>query len=200
MKQPWPQIEHAASLPSPLRSINRGYPYDRTQVGLRSSGRGRTSGGRGARPKSSQSYRNRTLVMNRGSQTQTLGQSLLNSSDITMDDQAARLATNGPSLSTTSWVSRRDRHAQLINSSIYDKDFRQRHKAIEQTRQHQASGKDQREKLKIVQHLQAIAHKAVLAPAAQIRNTSPHEIMISDLRFEVQSGGSKLLRIRSKLR
>ena len=93
------------------------------------------------------------------------------------------------------WVTKHDRHMQLINTSIYDKDTQTRQKAIEETRRQKVLRRDQREKLKIERHLKGLASKsgkAVATPAV-------HEIVINGLRFHVLDGGSKLARILGKI-
>ena len=93
----------------------------------------------------------------------------------------------------TSWVSKRDRHMQLINSSVFDKEIGARSKAIENTRQQRASERNQREKQKLYKHLQSFAH--LTSPEA---DQSTHEINIGGLHFQVLDGGSKLRRVSSK--
>ena len=93
------------------------------------------------------------------------------------------------------YVTKNDRHMQLINTSIYDKDTQQRNKAIEETRQKKAMRKDQREKHKIQKHLRNDALRA----GANIASSTVHEITINGLRFHVIDGGSKLARIKGKI-
>lgn len=93
----------------------------------------------------------------------------------------------------TSWVSKRDRHMQLINSTIYDKDTENRDKAMRETRRKKAFQAQHIEKAKIQRHLQALNHdqpsdSSSLAPTA-------HKVYIKGLSFVVEDGGSKLLRI-----
>ena len=92
------------------------------------------------------------------------------------------------------WVTKHDRHMQLINTSIYDKESQTRQKAIEETRKQKALRRDQREKLKIERHLKVLRPNASQTSASSVA----HEILINGLRFQVLDGGSKLGRIRGK--
>lgn len=93
------------------------------------------------------------------------------------------------------WVTKRDRHMQLINSSIYEKETQQRNKGIEETRKQKMIRRDQREKRKIQRHLQTLHPPRIGATSASIA----HEMTIQGLRFHVLDGGSKLARIRRKI-
>ena len=92
------------------------------------------------------------------------------------------------------WVTKRDRHMQLINTSIYDKEIHARNKAIEDTRRQQALRRDRREKLKIQQHLNKITPQASRGSAT----ATNHEITLNGLQFYVIDGGSKLARVRGE--
>ena len=93
------------------------------------------------------------------------------------------------------FVSKHDRHMQLINTSIYDKETQQRNKAIEETRRQKALRRDQREKLKIRKHFQTPGKDSGTATSAPVN----HELTIDGLRFLVLDGGSKLARMKGKL-
>lgn len=100
-------------------------------------------------------------------------------------------------LGLESWVTKRDRHMQLINSSIFDKDSEARQKAIERTRRQKTLEKDQREKQKFNKHLQSLgAHPerlSLLSSPFPVVN----ELAINDLRFKISDSGDKLLRMLS---
>ena len=97
---------------------------------------------------------------------------------------------------SATWISKRDRHMQLINSSIYDKETNLRQQAIDKTRHEKAMRRNQREIHKISKHFQKIADNT--GPSATHRssrgNTAVYEVIINGLRFQVLNGGSKLLR------
>jgi hypothetical protein len=95
--------------------------------------------------------------------------------------------------STTSWISKRDRHMQLINSSIYDRETNLRRRAINQTRH-------EREKLKIRNYVEKFADNTAARTAGQ-RSTSAggaYLLSINDLSFQVCHGGSKLVRVQGE--
>lgn len=92
------------------------------------------------------------------------------------------------------WVTKRDRHMQLINTSILDQETQARSKAMEETRRQRAAKRDQQEKQKIIDHLDA--SKAVTYHTAS--SVSVHEIVVDGLKFHVLQGGSKLARIRGE--
>lgn len=139
-------------------------------------------------------HRNRTLVLNNKA-----GTSLPSAKELSPD--------SGPSgtkpvpseveepiavQSTSRWVTKRDRHMQLINSSVYDKETQARNKAIEETRRQKALHKDQREKQKIARHFNTLTFRG-----GQATNVV-HEISVNGLRFHVADGGSKLVRMRGE--
>ncbi|MCJ1288317.1 hypothetical protein MMC26_007672 [Xylographa opegraphella] len=103
---------------------------------------------------------------------------------------------DGQPCTTATWISKRDRHMQLINSSIYNKETNVRQQAIDKTRHEQALRRNQREMVKIRKHLRRIADST--APTSVYHsakeNTSVYEVIINGLRFQVLKGGSKLLR------
>ena len=90
------------------------------------------------------------------------------------------------------WVTKRDRHMQLINTSILDKTTQARSKAMEETRRKKATRKDQSEKDKIHRFLHTNAQSAL----SNTTSSLSHEILVEGLRFQVLSGGSKLARLR----
>ncbi|KAG8530840.1 uncharacterized protein KY384_004197 [Bacidia gigantensis] len=122
------------------------------------------------------SHRHRTLVVKNSGHTSSA------------DDQSSQSQANA------SWVTKRDRHMQLINTNILDKATQARSKAMEQTRQQKAARRDQREKQKIHKFLQD--DKTIWSRAAAASNV--HEVAVDGLRFKVLNGGSKLFRMRGK--
>ena len=142
-------------------------------------------------------HRNRTLVLNNkiGTPTQVTNDprtedNQLNPEPINAEPEDGKDSVQRP----TSWVTKRDRHMQLINSSVYDKETQFRNKAIEETRKQKSLRRDQREKQKIQRHLKTLSvhtdhNKAI---------PTVHELLINGLRFHVLDGGSKLARIRGE--
>lgn len=109
-----------------------------------------------------------------------------------------RATENEPPQSAGSWVAKRDRHMQLINTSIYDKETKLRSRAIYETQRKKAQQFHEHERSKINKHLQRLAPKL-----NQVTGSSPvsdstriaHNVTINDIQFRVTNGGSKLVRV-----
>ena len=151
--------------------------------------------------KTSYTHRNRSLVLkNIATTIDGYGEcdaepaKILNKQSLETPD----LADTDPQAITT-WVSKRDRHMQLINASVYDKETALRSEAIEKSRHERALLKDQREMLKISEHLRMIAHSTTLStPAVSAKKTAVNnQLNINGLTFRVCHGGSKLIREQS---
>ncbi|KAG5664032.1 hypothetical protein KAF25_006617 [Fusarium avenaceum] len=89
------------------------------------------------------------------------------------------------------WVSRTDRHRQLINVNVYEKDTQNRAKAIEETRQRKLNGHRYREKAKFNEFLK---HQTA-ASSAQTNPAGRNELTIEGVQFRVMDGGKKLVKI-----
>lgn len=133
-------------------------------------------------------HRNRTLVIN--NKSGALPTTQMPTEDIKSEAEDGNDTTN----TANGWVTKRDRHMQLINTSIYDKETQVRNKAIEDTRKQKALRRDHQEKQKIERHLTAVTPH----PSYGAAKTSVHEITLNGLRFQVIDGGSKLARIRGE--
>ncbi|KAI8650244.1 hypothetical protein NCS56_01477100 [Fusarium sp. Ph1] len=70
------------------------------------------------------------------------------------------------------WVSKTDRHRQLINANVYEKETQNRAKAIEQDE----TAKDQR-------------------PSGNARRPSRNELSVEGIQFRVVDGGKKLVKV-----
>ncbi|KAI9880317.1 MAG: hypothetical protein M1830_004196 [Pleopsidium flavum] len=167
----------------------RGTPYSRA--------RGR--GGRTAPP----AHRNRTLVLNGN----TVSTGILSASQhsvtgfTTQGSVTNNVNENEPPPSATGWIAKRDRHMQLINTSIYDKETQLRARAMEETRKLKAQQRDEREKAKISRHLHRLASQSVQPTGARSTlgaTVSSHEVTINGLRFRVANGGSRLVRVSGR--
>ena len=180
--RPWNKYTQASP-----NSLNAA-PWKSPRVAPYSRGRGR-AGRIVANP-----HRNRTLVLNNKSGTLLPSAKELSPDFTPSSAQAVQSEDEEtiPPQSTNRWVTKRDRHMQLINSSVYDKETQTRNKAIEETRRQKALQKDRREKQKIERHLNALTSRA-----GSVTNII-HEVSINGLRFHVADGGSKLVRIRGE--
>lgn len=140
--------------------------------------------------------RHRTLVLNVTGQRKPSARAGQQPASVvaaqsTVPEDTAPATESGPP--PASWVSKRDRHMQLISSTIYDKDTENRNKAMRESRRQNAFQAQHIEKAKIQRHLQALNHgqpsdSSSVAPAA-------HKVYINGLSFIVENGGSKLLRV-----
>jgi hypothetical protein len=158
---------------------NRGWRGARSAFTGR--GRGYPRGGR-----IPQVHRNRSLVLNSG-----ITPSLSDTTSAKSSDDISTSSSTVPT-STPAWVTKTDRHLQLINPAIYEKQSQQRAKAIEETRKLKLRQRDERERQKFNKHLQRIVDSS--------KSTMPsnYEILVCGIRFRVVKNGSKLLRVPGK--
>ncbi|SPN97070.1 related to YTH1 Protein of the 3` processing complex [Cephalotrichum gorgonifer] len=117
-------------------------------------------------------HRHRTLVLN-GTGTPT-------------PENEEDVSTSTP---PSTWVSKTDRHLQLINSSVYEKESQSRAKAIAESSRQRTRVKDQNEKAKLESYLRT-------APAVAKPTNGPglYEVTIEGMRFIVAKDGSKLVK------
>ncbi|KAK9479961.1 hypothetical protein V1514DRAFT_277346 [Lipomyces japonicus] len=168
-------LEQIASLAGAInRHKNSGSSYNSDHVVVRGRGtyrgaraRGRASIYRG----SAVPHRNRTLVLNKPSASaQTL-------------DSAATPAEPAEPLNPT-FVKKRDRHMQLINSSVYDGLAQARTKAIEETRVAKA---------KLIEE-KKMGRRAAREALRAKRVGQLEQVEINGVKYRVERGGSKLIR------
>ncbi|KAJ6086712.1 hypothetical protein N7467_005626 [Penicillium canescens] len=146
----------------------------------RGRGRGR---GRGA----TAPHRHRTLVLNNAA-----GPNQGNtSSPGSMSDNTSE-GRSAPTSIGNGWVAKRDRHMQLINSAIYDKETQARSKAIEETRRLKEQKRTEREQAKVLRYAQGSGAALVSTPA---NPSAGHQILVNEVPFKIARGGSKLIRI-----
>lgn len=138
-------------------------------------------------------HRNRTLILNKSkSHSQAyndLGEAsagpIANTSKSEDDDYK--------------WVTKNDRHRQLIASSVFDKETQLRKQAMDEARRQKFLQMNQWEKSTLEKHLRALDAAATQNSIASSNdvNSTVHRVNINGLYFEVVNGGSKLSRIRS---
>ncbi|OJD23836.1 hypothetical protein ACJ73_04812 [Blastomyces percursus] len=151
-------------------------------------GRGRYSGAR----RHAVPHRNRTLVLSNQS-TPPESASGIPSGNTSTDEM-----NEGKSGSQNGWVAKRDRHMQLINSAIYDKEAQSRTKAIEESRKLKAQKKAQREEAKVLRHVQGVGGYHPVATPVVGQRAASYQIAIQGIPFQVVQGGSKLIRLPSE--
>lgn len=155
--------------------------------------RGRpTARGRGHPP-----HRNRCLILNNSSRTQTAD------SSSELNDRSGNLFgadTESQPKPATGWIAKHDRHRQLINPAVYDKEMMTRTRDMEMTRIAKARQRDEREKIRFAKHLQNLARirAAKESQASRANNGAfAHEVDIQGARYKVTNGGSRLVKITS---
>lgn len=170
-------------------TLNADKPKDHTQTstGWRGARGGFTGRVRGyPRGRIPQVHRNRSLVLNSGVAASMSENASVKSSE---DIFTSSSTTN---TSTPAWVTKTDRHLQLINPAIYEKQSLQRAKAIEETRKLKLRQRNERERQKFHKHLQRIVD------SNESTVPSNYDIMVQGIRFRVVKNGSKLLRVSGK--
>jgi len=133
---------------------------------------------RGGRP---QVHRNRTLVIN-GSNNENA------SPNSDTPESASGNTTPG------GWITKHDRHRQLINSSVFERESQNRAKAMEETRRQKLKQRNDLEKSKLSKHLQRLRGTNFTSsrPADIAGN---YELEVQGIRFRVAKNGSKLVKV-----
>lgn len=125
-------------------------------------------------------YRNKTLILN----------------GATQQNQAADGDSGATSdASSSSWVTKHDRHLQLINSNVYKRDAPARTAAVEQTRRQKLALRDRQERSKLISHLNRMVNSGGFGAANQQAAVDKYEIAVQGVRFLVAKNGSKLVRL-----
>jgi len=124
-------------------------------------------------------HRHRTLILNGTSQPKKPG-----------DAADSTTTAASPELSQSSWISKTDRHLQLINSSVYEKETQARTRAMEETRRQKQAMRDERERSKLLDFLNHTAP----SPANQHASARSYEVTVQGIRFVVAKNGSKLVK------
>lgn len=173
--------QQAGFVPAPPQG-SRYKPYGRTDISD-----ARRRGGfpaRGHHRARIPLHRHRTLVLNNGS-----SQSQLNKGS---DSEPGEVLSD---VSNSSWVTKTDRHLQIINSSVYEKEALARTRAIEQTRLQKQAMRDARERAKLIHHIHRAAVDSPDGSANSGASGGKYEIMVQGIRFAVVKNGSKLVRV-----
>jgi len=131
-------------------------------------------------------HRNRSLVVNTTAQ------------DENQMPQMNTTFTNGVGENnpdSAGWVSKRDRHMQLINKAVYEQKTQERVQAIETTRKQKEQQREERETIKLCNHLQAL-NGASYPYSSKSSIPAIPQIFINNIRFLVADRGSKLIKAR----
>jgi hypothetical protein len=169
-KPPADGLEGSSPISPGWRRSRGAYPYPP---------RGYSRGGR------AQVHRNRTLVLN--------GSNASPSSGGENPEGAV-----GNTTASQGWVTKTDRHLQLINTSIFEKESQNRAKALEETRQQKLKQRDEREKARFSKHLERLGGNIDNSSDDQIRlagSPGNYEMIVQGIRFRVAKNGSKLVKV-----
>ena len=148
--------------------------------------RGYARGGR------SQVHRNRTLVLNSTSiAPASTGIVANNIGDAIQPLSAA-------TVDSPSWVTKTDRHLQLINTSVFGEESQRRAKAMEETRKLKLKQREDIEKLKLSKHLYRMGANNGYNAQPQ-SGSGNYEINVQGIQFQVVKDGSKLVKIPGEL-
>ncbi|CAK7214488.1 hypothetical protein SCUCBS95973_002163 [Sporothrix curviconia] len=169
----------------PSSSYNTSTPPSYSRGAYAARGRGG-----GYRVQKPASYRNRTLVLN--------GSAPPGRSDPAEAGDSSAAASDS---SSSAWVARTDRHRQLINADVYEKDTQARARAIEQTRVQNLQKRDARERAKLQSHLAYLARAGRPTGNSGGSGTSTppnaYQIIVEGIPFVVAKNGSKLVKLPS---
>ncbi|BDD60161.1 hypothetical protein MAP00_005316 [Monascus purpureus] len=164
---------HTSPRPHPGWTPYRGRPYPRRPVAP---------------------HRNRTLVLNNAVAAGSTPSSASSAGTATDNEGEVRSSTPG-----SGWVAKRDRHMQLINSAIYDKEAQARTKALEESRKLKAQKRTQIEEAKVLRYAQGAGRKFPISVTPQTAATSQpsagYQIFVDGIPFRISRGGSKLIRL-----
>lgn len=165
------------------------HPYHSPTNAYSSWGRGaggyQARGGRGAK---AAPHRHRSLILN-------------NTANHNGGTQPAGSARPDPDsgansdASSSSWVTKKDRHLQLINPAVYEKEAQARSKAMAESTRQKERVADDRERSKLLAHLRGGATPVTPVGYANARPAAQYEVVVDGIRFNVAKNGSKLVKI-----
>jgi hypothetical protein len=131
------------------------------------------------------------LVLNGGTSTPPNSAAAESSGENSESATWNRAATQG-------WVSKTDRHLQLINASIFENHSQNRAKAMEETRKQKLRQRNEREKARFNKHLYQTRGTIDNTAGGQPRpadSAENYEISVQGIRFRVAKNGSKLIKV-----
>ncbi|KAH8157320.1 hypothetical protein CIB48_g10921 [Xylaria polymorpha] len=132
---------------------------------------------RGGRGRFAHAYRNKTLVLGGAGQS-----------------GASSLENQPPDPTTPSWVTKTDRHLQLINRDVYERETQQRTEAIEKSFKQAQLNRDRREKARFFSNMQQTGRDNLTASSNSSKPASRYEVEVDGVRFHVTQQGSKLVK------
>ena len=142
-------------------------------------------------------YRNRTLVFKNVVDHKTTSTSKVvdrGDSPATTEDNTLAIGKLRAS-STSSWITKHDRHTQLINRSVFGRNTQKRPTAIEESRRQRVLRNDKKDHTKSDHHIDITPRNSAFSTKT---DSIDHNLQFNGLRFRVCNGGSKLLRDHCK--
>lgn len=137
-------------------------------------------------------HRHRTLVLNNGGTGSD--PATATPSDLSNDEASdVKPAQQG------GWITKRDRHMQLINPAIYDQETQARAKAMEETRKLRTQKKTERDQTKVMRHAHAVDTGNAGPSTSAVAPAAAYQVVVEGIPFHVTQGGSKLIRIASEI-
>ncbi|KAI9651753.1 MAG: hypothetical protein M1829_002457 [Trizodia sp. TS-e1964] len=178
--------------------IPPGYP-SKSQWQQRAHGSLSYSRGTSTRP-SHTAHRNRTLVLNTPDNTghKVEDSNLVQGSTTSIPPNPT---SNPKTAFSGRWIAKRDRHIQIINPLIYEKETQARSRALEETRKLKLCKRDEREKAKVNRYLHRLQLQAGFKNSSSSTSgliPAFHRIVVQGVRFQVTNGGSKLVKMTGK--
>lgn len=144
----------------------------------------------GAHPQRGRPHQHRTLHLNSEA-------SLPSSPNPNLILNSHSTVTPAVEPSSSGWVTRNDRHRQLINVNVYEKESLNRAKAIEETKKRNLNGHRRGERARFREFL-ARQHSVAATPANPNPTTASNQILIDGIHFRVMDGGKKLAKTLGK--
>lgn len=143
------------------------------------------------------SHRNRSLILNNTTNKPYSGDATSGPKD-NSEDSSTNDNSSGQLASAKGWIAKHDRHRQLINPAVYDREMMSRTRDLETTRKLKAQQRNEQQKLRFTKHLQNLA-RIKAAQSSRITSATPAlpapEIDIQGARYKVTNGGSRLVKI-----
>lgn len=136
----------------------------------------------------SQVYRNKSLVLNNSTPSTPTRDTAPD--NVGAPPPSAKRFKEGPT-----FVSKTDRHMQLINTDIYEKEANSRAKAIADSHKQKLARRDQRERAKLQRHFQRSTGPRASVASVTTAPLSNYEVDVEGIRFRVAKNGSKLLKL-----
>ncbi|KAI6367960.1 hypothetical protein MCOR25_004749 [Pyricularia grisea] len=185
-------VGDSAPAPNPTPS-HHYHPYHSAGHTSQSWGRGRGSyRSRGARGGYIAPHRHRTLILNTNTSDATGDGS---KSGATPHSATLASASAAPFSASPSWVTKKDRNLQLINSAVYERESLARSIGAAEARRQKFKMLNQRERAKLLRHFQNGSSHTTMARPATNASATQYEVVIEGIKFHVAKNGSKLVKV-----